>query len=362
MVHTNYDAKAPEIREIKSETFLVKANKTNPQVITCSFVDQILKNGSVPVVFFYRKSFHYDELINALKDVLYDFPIFSGRLTNTNNNLCINCNNKGVVFSVIKDDCTLDQILNELPTINQKRLVDRINTKKVISNQSALLTIKLTYFSCGGMALGVCWHHSIGDMYTFMCFMKAWSNAVNKKEYVLPLIVRERDKYLQTNLEKNGNKIPGIRYLGTKNLLTLWFYMQFFAQDKVRLKFYFSENELKNMKQQFSVATNWNLSKNDVLCAHIFRIISDLDTFKKERYLSIAVNYRSRTNLPHNILGNLFSGINILTSYRVDPFQLAQNLTIIKISIWIIFPVMNILNKMAALKILIDLFINLSIL
>ena len=311
---------------MKSEIFLVKANKTNPQVINCSITDQLVKNVPVSVVFFYRKSFHYDELINALKEVLYDFPIFAGRLTNTNNNLCINCNNKGIVFSVTKDNCTLDQILKQLPTINKKRLVDRIDPKKVISNQSTLLTIKLTYFAGGGMALGVCWHHSIGDMYTFMCFMKAWSNAVNKEEYVLPLIIRERDEYLQTKLEKNDNKIPGIRYLHTRDLLTLWFYMQFFAQDKVYLKFYFSENELKNMKQSFSEAINDNLSKNDVLCAHLFNIISGLDTFKKERYLSIAVNYRPRTNLPPNILGNFVSGINILTDYKVDPFQLAQKI------------------------------------
>ena len=326
MVNTNYDAKAQEIREIKSETFLVKANKTNPQVITCSITDQLVKNVPVPVVFFYRKSFHYDELINALKDVLYDFPIFAGRLTNTNNNLCINCNNKGVAFSVTKDDCKLDQILNELPTINQKRLVDIIDSKKVISNQSTLLTIKLTYFADGGMTLGACWHHSIGDMYTFMCFMKAWSDAVNKEEYVLPLIVRERDEYLKKNLEKNKNTTASVRYLDIKKLLTLWFYMRFFAQDQVYLKFYFSENELKNMKRSFSEAINYNLSKNDVLCAHLFSIVSGLDTYKKERYLSISINYRPRTNLPHNILGNFVSSINILTDYKVDPFRLAQEI------------------------------------
>ena len=311
---------------MKSETFLVQANNHIQQVITCDIVDQLLRNIPVPVVFFYRKSIHHDALIDALKEVLSDFPIFAGTLKNINGNLYIDCNNKGVLFSVTKEDCTLDQVLKELPIIEKKRLVDIINPKKVISNQSPIMTIKLTHLTCGGMTLGVSWHHSIGDMHTFMCLMKAWSNAVNKEEYVLPLIVRERDKYLQENLEKNDNVTPGVRYLNTRELLGLVFYMLLRARNKLSLRIYFSENELKNMKQDFSAITQQNLSTNDVLCAHLFSIISELDTYKKKRYLSIAINYRSRTKLPQNILGNFVSGIHVTSNQRVAPFQLAKDL------------------------------------
>ncbi len=311
---------------MKSKTFLVQANNHTQQVITCAIADQLVKNLPVSVVFFYRKSIHHDVLIDALKEVLSDFPIFAGTLQNINGNLSINCNNKGVLFSVTKEDCTLDRILNELPRIKKKRLVDRINPKKVISHQSPIMTIKIVYFPCGGMTLGVCWHHSIGDMQTFMCFMKAWSKAVNKEEYVLPLIVRERDEYLQTNLEKNDNTTPGVRYLNTRKLLGLLFYMLLPARNKVGLRFYFSENELKNMKQKFLEETNHKLSTNDVLCAHLFSIISELDAYQKKRYLSIAVNYRARTKLPQNILGNFVSSVKMLTNQRVEPFQLAKDL------------------------------------
>ena len=311
---------------MKSEIFLVQANNHTQQVITCALIDQLLRKLAVSVVFFYRKSIHHDVLIDSLKEVLVDFPIFAGTLKNINSNLYIDCNNKGILFSVAKEDCTLDQVLNKLPIIKKKRLVDTIIPTKAISNQSPIMTIKLTYFTCGGMALGVCWHHSIGDMNTFMCFMKAWSNTVNKEGYVLPLIVRERDEYLQSNLEKNDNAIPGVRYLNTRESLGLAFYMLLSARDKLSLQLYFSENELKNMKQEFSEKTDQKLSTNDVLCAYLFSIISELDTYKKKRYLSIAVNYRSRTKLPQNILGNFVSGINILTNQSVDPFQLAKDL------------------------------------
>ena len=92
------------------------------------------------------------------------------------------------------------------------------------------------------------------------------------------------------------------------------------------MRFYFSENQLNNIKQEFLEKTDKKLSKNDILCAHIFRIISELDAYDKKRYLSIVINYRARIKLPQSILGNFVSTPNILTDQRVDPFQLAQEL------------------------------------
>jgi len=311
---------------MKSESFLIQSDNHTQQVIVCSIADQLLKNLSVPVVFFYRKSIHHNILIDSLKKVLSDFPIFAGTLTNINNNLCIDCNNKGALFSVAKEDCTLDEVLRELIVIKKERLVSTINPQKAIANQSPIMTIKLNYFACGGMALGICWHHSIGDMHTFMCFMKAWSNTVNKEEYSPPLIVRDRDEYTQMNLEKNDNITPGVRHLNTKELLRLVFYMLIRARSKRDLQFYFSENELNNMKHEFSVKTNQKLSTNDVLCAHLFSIISDVDAYKKKRCLSIVVNCRPKIEFPQNLLGNFVTNIHMLTNQRVDPFQLAKDL------------------------------------
>ena len=311
---------------MKSATFLVKAHNHTQQMIICSITDRLVRNFPVPVVFFYKKSIHPDVLTDALQEVLSNFPIFAGTLKNINNNLYIDCNNQGVLFSVTKENCTLEHLLNQLPIIKKKRLVHLINPTKVISNQSPIMTIKLTYCTCGGMALGVCWHHSIGDMHTFMSFMKAWSSTVNKKEYVLPLIVRDRDEYLQANLAKNDNVISGVRYLKTREYLGLLFYLLLQARNKLSLQIYFSENELKNMKQDFSVKTEQHLSTNDVLCAHLFSIISELDTYKKKRYLSVAINYRAKTKLPQNILGNFVSTIYLTSNQKFAPFQLARDL------------------------------------
>jgi shikimate O-hydroxycinnamoyltransferase len=311
---------------MKTEAFLVQANHHTHQVITCAITDRLLKNIPVSVVFLYRKSFDCNALVNSLKKVLTDFPFFAGTLKKINDNLHIDCNNQGVLFSVIKEDCTVNQILDKLPTIKKEKLVNIINPKKVISSQSPLMNINLTYFSCGGMALGICWHHSIGDMHTFMQLMKAWSSSANNQEYVLPLVIKERDKYLQENLEENGNSNSAVRCLNEKELLGLAFYVLFRARNKIRLRFYFSENELNNMKQKFSENSDKNLSRNDVLCAHLFSIILELDEYSKERLLSVAINYRSKMKLPENVSGNFVSSINISADRRVKASQLAESI------------------------------------
>lgn len=59
---------------------------------------------------------------------------------------------------------------------------------------------------------------------------------------------------------------------------------------------------------------------------NLFSIISEIDRYDKNRFLSIVVNYRSKAGLPQNILGNFVSTINILTNEKVDSSQLAQEL------------------------------------
>ena len=311
---------------MNSQTFLVRANNHTAQIVSCSIMDILLKNLPVPVVLFYRQAVARDILIDALKQVLNDFPIFAGRLTNNNNNLSIDCNNQGVEVYVTQEDLPLEQLLQELPTIERSRLVNTINPKKIITDGSPITTIKIAYFSDGGMTIGVCWHHSIGDMQTFICMMQAWSKMVSDREYDLPLIVPERDEYLESHLKENQNSHPNIRYLKTKELLSLLFYKSFGAKNKVNLKIYFSESELARMKEQISTQADRKLSKNSALCSHVSHLISNLDTYDQKRNLAIAVNYRTRVKLPSNILGNFVSSINVPIDRELKPSAIAKNI------------------------------------
>ena len=311
---------------MNSQTFLVRANKHTPHIVSCSTTDILLKNLPVPVVFFYRQAIDRDTLIDSLKQLLSDFPIFAGRLKSINDNLIIDCNNRGVEVCVTKENLPLEQLLQELPTIKRSRLVNTIDPKKAIADGSPITTIKIAYFADGGMTIGVCWHHSIGDMQTFICMMRAWSKIVNGREYDLPLIVLERDKHLESYLEKNNNVNPNIRYLKIKELLNLLLYKLFPARNKVNLKFYFSDSELINMKDRISSQADRKLSKNSALCSHVAYFVSNLDAYDKKRKLAIAVNYRTRIALQPNILGNFVSSINVPIERGFKPFQIAENI------------------------------------
>lgn len=303
---------------------LIQADRKTSQVITCSITDRLVEQLSVPVIFFYKEKLSLEPLIAALRKVLVDFPMFSGRLKIEEGELLIDCNNEGVQFSHCFDNCSLAQVLNGLPQAKLRTLVAPIVAADVLKNQSPLLTIQLTHFDDGGTAIGICWHHSIGDMHTFMYFMRAWSAATNGRQYDLPLVIEDRDAYLQEHAVRNESAPPGVRYLTIIEILRLALYRLTTARKKSAIRIYFSDNEVENMKQDFLEKTGQRLSKNDVLCARVFSLITDLDDYDRDRYLSIAINYRKRLGLPQNLLGNMIEFIDVPLSQSTSSSEAAR--------------------------------------
>lgn len=325
---------------MKPESMIICAEQHTPQVITCSLSDQLLKRLPVSVVFFYPEILQQQQLTKALKHVLSDFPLFAGRFKQVGDQLLLECNNAGVSFSVQDDELTLKQALHELPSIERKRFVDKIDAKRAITKQTPILTIKLTHFSGGGSALGICWHHSIGDMHTFMSFMTAWSAVTNGKTYKKPLIVNDRMAYLEEHLknkksehqhqhqhQEKDNRPSVTRYLDTKALIQLLFYLVGKARRQSMIRAYFSEGELQAMQQAMSEQAGQKLSINDALCAHLLTLIADLDDSQQQaRSLAIVINYRAFLRLPKFFLGNLSDPINIMTHQEDSSVDIAKRI------------------------------------
>ena len=78
----------------------------------------------------------------------------------------------------------------------------------------------------------------------------------------------------------------------------------------------------------------------DALCAHLCKWITRFDSAQidgaqidsaqtnaqPERYIAIAINYRSRTQLSNSALGNFIQTIQVLASKGAEPYQLAQTI------------------------------------
>ncbi len=169
-----------------ADSYLIKARQTTPLQIRCSLSDHLALPAPISVAFFYAQTIPKERIVKALQDVLVDFPLFAGRFIKNAQHLCIDCQNQGVRLSV--------RHWTSLPE-DMTRLVDPIKPFKSLAQQMPVLHIQLNYCQ-KGMAIGYCWHHSLGDMATFMEFLKALSASAQGKPYPPPHIITDRSRYL----------------------------------------------------------------------------------------------------------------------------------------------------------------------
>ena len=100
--------------------------------------------------------------------------------------------------------------------------------------------------------------------------------------------------------------------------------MLFQARKKSFIKLYFSPDKLRRMKQSFAQKANQALSTNDALCAHLCSWISRFEENPLNRKIAIAVNYRNKTAIDNQALGNFVETVQIPTSPTSERYQIAQ--------------------------------------
>lgn len=310
---------------MKLKSRQLTASEESQKVIRCSLADFMVKDLSIPVLLFFKERLSEEGVRKSLQKALNAFPAFSGRIRLKGNSLEILCNNKGISYSTLEREVTLEEAMNKMLSGERSKLVELINAKRAIKKGEPLLTVRLSFFRGGGSCLGICWHHSIGDMHTFMYFLREWSGA-NSKEMKEGILVEERDEYLRKNMEYCEKKSESLRYLNFPELFKLAYYIATKAKKSETVQHYFTDEELANMKKEISKKCGKEVSTGNALCGHLFSIIASSDTIRRERYLSLAVNYRERAGLPKEIMGNMIDTINILFPPKPDPIETAKKI------------------------------------
>ena len=314
---------------------LVKLDSHQPRSIKCNVFDEVLREVPISVAFFFDKKVSDSSLRAAFKKALETFDIFNARLVYQGGNLTIDCNNQGAGFICVKHDFSMVEVLKD--QFNPKYhhlLFDQINPKAVIKQQQPVLTAKVNYFNDGSMCLGMVWHHAIGDMDTFMGFMRAWSSALSGKVLAVPLIVTDRHVHMQNVMKPNRNQDEAaVRKLGIVEGLKLLHHMHFKAGAQRWVQFYFSEDEIANMLNAYHQETSEYLSQNDVITAHIHATLTEhlpYKTHKKGektgRGLDMAINFRGRTGLAQNLAGNMVSTVKAHHEASASKVQLALDI------------------------------------
>lgn len=302
----------------------IKALTTDVKIIKCSLTDHFVFRIPVSVAFFYPQAIAADLIIEGLQGVLKDFPIFAGVLTKQDNQLFINCNNQGISLNIAYYNANLSEQLTKISMLKAQKLIDVIHPSRNLKEQGPLLTIKLNYFN-DGMVIGYCWHHSVGDMSTFMTFLKALSHYCQGKSYEAPLIVSDRDAYLQ-NLY-SGHKNLNIEQ-GNLTCLTMSDSFDFLLEvckSKKYIYFYFTHDEINAMKGSLSKKSGKKLSRNDALCSHLLNIIRACRSDKAQSfYTSIVMNMRKRLNMPAMLVGNFLDAISIQYNNKISFHAIAE--------------------------------------
>ncbi|KAK1371887.1 Vinorine synthase [Heracleum sosnowskyi] len=165
----------------------------NLSTFKLSLKDQLSPRFYVPIILFYASSPVVDKknpnlLKNSLSQTLSHMYPLSGRIKDV---FSIECKDQGVEFVESRVPVSVSSVLNNLKIDQLKQLVpfdpEGVPTPE---NQKCLLGAQVNYFSCGGIAIGICINHIIIDFAVIHNFLKTWS-AITRGEKIEDTFVRD---------------------------------------------------------------------------------------------------------------------------------------------------------------------------
>ncbi|KAJ8750666.1 hypothetical protein K2173_015847 [Erythroxylum novogranatense] len=300
--------------KIKESTIVRPARETPTTRLQSSNLDLLVARIHLLTVYFYKPTssenfFDAKVLKEGLSQALVHFYPVAGRLQrDENGRIEIDCNGEGVLFVEAESSRVMDEFGDFTPSFEMLELVPEVDYSDHISS-FPLLILQLTSFRCGGVCLGVGWHHTLADGSSAMHFINSWSDVTRGLSvHIPPFIDRtplaagnpptptfdhaEYDPPPSMNtLDQNGKYQSSEKPACTKILkLTL---------DQI--------NTLKATSKQQDGATKY--STYETLAAHIWRCMCmarELDADQPTR-LYIATDGRSRLRppLPSGYFGNV---------------------------------------------------------
>ncbi|XP_051180354.1 putrescine hydroxycinnamoyltransferase 1 [Lolium perenne] len=169
---------------VVAESCLVTPSTETPRrALWLSPLDLFYANrGHIPLVSFYRPScsgatdfFDVTRLKTALSKALVPFYPLAGRLdVGQDSRLQINCDGQGALFLVAHtSSLTVEDLSDFKPSPELRRLlVPHLNSAEAAP---IICAIQVTFFRCGGVAIGAALHHLAVDGNAASYFFRAWT-------------------------------------------------------------------------------------------------------------------------------------------------------------------------------------------
>nr|CAB3472321.1 unnamed protein product [Digitaria exilis] len=166
--------------QVLESSFVSPSEPTPTEGLWVSPLDLVLANrGHTPTVYFYSSNgvatadfFDVARLKEAMAKALVAFYPLAGRLgVDSDGRIEISCNGEGALFVVARAaHLTIGDVKDLKPSPELRRqFVPRIEPSSV------LLAVQVTFFKCGGVALGTALHHVAIDASSAFHFFQTWS-------------------------------------------------------------------------------------------------------------------------------------------------------------------------------------------
>ncbi len=305
---------------------VVRAESSDQTVVRCGLIDISLADLPTSVVFFYARELDYDVLARGLSLALDVVPVFAGRLRTEADGLYLYCDGSGVPFVHVQMPETAVEAIARM-TLSESGFVDHVRARDARTADLPLFTARLSWLADGGSALGISWHHAVGDLQSALVLMQAWSAACANLPLPQPILVRDRDAELLPMLPDTDSGRASFRLPDSAEEEAL-------LEQSIRsapranrsVQIYFTEAELRRMHAGLSEQAGRRLSVNDAICGHLTAALWELAEDNQPRRLVVPVNVRRQLGLPGALIGNVLGEVVLATPPRSDPAAIAAAL------------------------------------
>lgn len=300
----------------------IKPSSSTPHAsrdLKLSFLDQIAPSTFVPLILFYQNESLFSSsmdhanrsqhLKQSLSEVLTKFYPLAGRI---NGNLSVDCNDSGALFIEARIHAPLSRAIQNTTTEDSDQYLP-LEFDCYASNYSLPLAVQISFFECGGIAVGVCISHKLVDGMSFVTFMDAWAATCRGKA----------DKIVQPNFELGGSHFPPTNF----QLPALCNFTPSGERGTfVAKRFVFNKERLAALKQAASSGSSVkDPTSVEAVSAFIWKHFisaAKANVDRKKDFLAFhIVNLRQRMSLPCDrfAFGNFVTGaIALLTSSDQD--------------------------------------------